>query len=117
MDLTDLVKALIHHDMLSARQWVADAMRNNVKWVDIEAPTGMSEIEMAIAAGVVELLAERAGKAAPSWTLHVPASSVPMFLVQSAQTMPRLRQICEQSGPEALRKRHIYAPPDFLTAA
>ena len=41
----------------------------------------------------------------------------PVYLVRAAETMPRLRRSCETEGPEPLRARQVYAPPEFLTAA
>ena len=40
-----------------------------------------------------------------------------LYLVKAARTMPRLRQLCEQEGPEPLRRRGILAPPELLTVA
>jgi hypothetical protein len=37
--------------------------------------------------------------------------------VAAAETLPRLRRLCEEEGPEPLRRRGLLAPPDFLTAA
>jgi hypothetical protein len=31
--------------------------------------------------------------------------------------MPRLRRLCESEGPEPLRRRGLFAPPEFLTHA
>jgi hypothetical protein len=72
---------------------------------------------MAVAAGIVETLATRAGQATAPWTSEVPAAAKTVFLVRAAQTMPRLRRMCEEEGPEPLRRRRLMAPPDFLTAA
>lgn len=117
MVLRDLVLALQAHDSLTARQWVADAARAQIAWAELEAPQGLDAIGMAIAAGVVELLAGRARQAPPTWTSRVPPLGQPFFLVRSAMSMPRLRRTCELEGPEPLRRRGLLAPPDFLTAA
>jgi hypothetical protein len=117
MDLHDLVNALLRFDALSARQWLADALRSKLVWKDIPAPTGLDATEAAVAAGVAELLAARAGQPAPDWTAAVQGSPAKIFLVQAAATMPRLRLLCETEGPEPLRRRGLFAPPDFLTVA
>jgi hypothetical protein len=117
MEVRDLVRALLEFDAIGARQWVADALRSRIQWHEIAVPTDLNATELAVAAGVVELLAERAGQAAPSWTQEVPPLAHGLFLVKAASSMPRLRILCEQQGPEALRKRRLYAPPDFLTLA
>ncbi|MEE8583936.1 MAG: hypothetical protein V3T83_03695 [Acidobacteriota bacterium] len=41
----------------------------------------------------------------------------PVYLVRAALSMPRLRRLCRQEGPEPLRWRGILAPPEFLTMA
>jgi hypothetical protein len=117
MELRDLVEALLSRDALRARQWVADATREAVIWADVPHPTGWSALEMAVAAGVVELFASRSHQPPPSWTGTVGCAPDPLYLVRAAETMPRLRLSCEAEGPEPLRVRRIYAPPEFLTAA
>ena len=69
------------------------------------------------AAALLELLAQRTGRPAPQWTRDIGAVPTPMFLLEAAVRMPRLRLLCESESPEPLRKRGLYAPPDFLTFA
>ena len=117
MELRDLVTALLEHDTLSARQWAADAAREAMIWADVPCPVGWSALERAVAAGVVELFAARAHQAPPSWTATIGSAPVPVYLVRASETMPRLRRSCETEGPEPLRSRQIYAPPEFMTVA
>jgi hypothetical protein len=117
MELIELVTALADGDMLTARQWVADAAREGFEWSRVPRPQELPESWMAIAAGIVELLAGRAGQTAPAWTADVRAVSEPVYLVRAARNYPRLRRLCEEEGPEPLRRRRILAPPEFLTAA
>lgn len=117
MDLLDLVNALLSYDTLTARQWIADAERSDLAWSAMPAPRGLDATASALAAGVTELLASRSGQTPPAWTARVPAAPERIFLVRAAATMPRLRELCERSGPEPLRRRGFLAPPDFLTAA
>jgi hypothetical protein len=117
MDLRDLVDALLRGDTLEARQWVIDAARNGLSWSELPSPEGLSPVGRAVAAGVVELMASRAGQPAPAWALAAPASPTTVFLVRAAETMPRLRRLCEEEGPAPLRKRGLLAPPQFLTWA
>jgi hypothetical protein len=117
MDLIDLVRALKACDALSARQWVSDAMHSRIQLERLARPSGLDAIEMAIAAGVVELLASRWNQSPPAWTKEVAPAPEPVFLVQAARRLPRLRRSCEIEGPEPLRRRRLLAPPDFLTAA
>ena len=117
MDLRDLVRALLTHDTLTARQWVADAKRVGVSWADTPRPVGLDAVALAVAAGVAETLAQRAGQSPPRWAAEVEAAPETVFLVRAARSMPRLRRLCEEEGPEPLRRRRVLAPPDFLTAA
>ncbi len=117
MELSHLVRALLAGDVLAARQWVADAKRSGFGWPDAPQPEGLGPKELAVAAGVAELLAGRAGQQNPPWTARVGAGPEPILLVRAASFLPRLRRLCEEEGPEPLRRRGILAPPGFLTAA
>jgi hypothetical protein len=117
MHLRDLVRALQDHDTLGARQWVSDAERAKLQLTGLEAPHDLDPVGLAIAAGMVELPASRWQQSPPTWTQRVPALAIPFFLVTAAASMPRLRRLCEEEGPEPLRRRGLLAPPDFLTAA
>jgi len=118
VDIADLSRALATFDALAARQFVADAGREGIEWSRVAAPSIEDpREEMAIAASVVELLAERAGERAPDWTRTVPPAPQPIFLVRAAASMPRTRRMCEEESPEPLRRRRIFALPDFLTIA
>jgi hypothetical protein len=117
VDLRDLVKALLQFETLTARQWLADAARSGFIWSDVPSPDGLDDTERAVAAGVAELLAARAGQPPPPWAAAIPPAPKTLFLVRSAATMPRLRTACEREGPEPLRRRRLLAPPGFLTIA
>jgi hypothetical protein len=117
VDLRDLVRALLLFEALTARQWLADAARAGFIWSEVPSPDGLDATERAVAAGVAELLAERAGQPPPPWAAAIPPAPKSQFLVRSAATMPRLRAMCEREGPEPLRRRGLLAPPDFLTIA
>ena len=117
MHLSELVEALMSFDALRARQWVADALATSLDWSEIARPTGLTAEKLAVAAGVVEMLAARIGQQPPPWTSEVPQSPTKIYLVRWAGSMPRLRKLCELEGPEPLRRRQILAPPEFLTMA
>ncbi len=117
MELLELVQALMEHETLRARQWVADAIREPIRWTEVACPSGLNAEQLAVAAGVAEMLAQRMEQIPPDWAAEVPRSPARLYLVQSAESMPRLRRLCEQEGPEPLRKRNVLAPPEFLTVA
>jgi len=117
VELRELVEALLSYDTLTARQWIAEAQRSGLDWTDVPAPQGLDPTASALAAGLTEMLAARAGSRAPAWTKGVPAAPERVFLVRAAAVMPRLRATCESEGPEPLRRRGLLAPPEFLTIA
>ena len=117
MDLRDLVAALITRDPLTARQWVADAARAKFDWARAAKPDGLDPLALAVAAAIVEMMVEREHREPPSWTAAVPAAPRRLSLVAAAEFLPRLRRLCEEDGPEPLRRRGLLAPPDFLSAA
>lgn len=116
MELSDLANALLEHDVLAARQWVADAAREQVDFSTMPRPD-LDPTGMALAAGLAELLSSRAGQPPPPWAAEVEAAPQPVFLVHEALRLPRLRRLCQEEGPEPLRRRALYAPPEFLTFA
>ena len=117
MEIRDLVKALLAYDAIAARQWLADCERAKLAWSNIPMPENVSAEELSLAAAVAELMAERSGSPAPMWTRDISANARRVFLVRAAKNMPRLRKLCEEEGPEPLRRRQFFAPPDFLTVA
>ena len=116
MDIADLVRALLRYDARTARQWVADAISSGLEWSELPTPTGLDSRELAVAAAVVELLAERACVPAPAWTPSVPPAEEPVWLVR-VEHRPRLRQRLPDESPPPLRRRRVFAPEDFLRAA
>jgi hypothetical protein len=117
MVLADLAHALVRGEHLRARQWVLDSADEGFDWSAVPEPTSLPREEMAVAAGVVELMAARAGTDAPAWTKGVGPLDEPLLLVPSARTMRRTRELCEREGPEGLRRRRVMALPNVLTFA
>lgn len=114
MDLRDLVDAILTGDMLTARQWVADAYRAHVDWPTLDLPEGLSARAVVVAAAVAELLADRAGAAPPAWTSTVGGSGEPLVLDPGLENMPRSFEFAQTDGPLPLRRRNLIALPDFL---
>ena len=117
MDLRVLVEAILSGDLLTARQWVADARRERVNWARFECPSDFAAREITVAAGLIELLARRAGEKPPAWTEAVGAEREPLVLDPGLEQMPRSLARAKSSGPEPLRKRNLLALPDFLDVA
>jgi hypothetical protein len=71
----------------------------------VEAPRDLDPLALAVAAAVVEMMAERLRVRAPAWTAPVPAVPQHLFQVRAAEALPRLRRMCEEEGPEPMRRR------------
>jgi hypothetical protein len=114
MRLDELVRAILDGDLLRARQWVSDAYRSSLSWERLELPEGLSEREVAVTAGIAELLASRVGAKPPIWTATLGGLHEPLVLDPGLEKMPRSFARARRDGPEPLRKRNLVAPPDFL---
>ena len=64
----------------AALQWVTDAYRVRLQWEHCERPDGVDDRELAVAAGLTELLAQRVGAEPPSWTKSIGANREAVFL-------------------------------------
>jgi hypothetical protein len=60
-------------------------------------------VELALAAGVTELLAEKEHQAAPSWTREIGQLAEPFYVSKLAK-MPRSAEEARRKGPEPLRR-------------
>src|ERR1051325_3028590 len=117
MDLREVVNALLSGDLLTARQCVIEARRENVVWERVEQPHGLDERQLSVAAGVVELLASRTGDAPPAWTKEVGPAHEPVVLDPGLEQMPRSFARARTAGPEPFIRRNLIALPDFLDVA
>lgn len=45
MEIPDLVRAILDGQLLVARQWVADARRDQIDWEQLASPSGLNERE------------------------------------------------------------------------
>lgn len=115
MDLRDLVDDLQSGDLLSARQWVKDAYRAGVLFTDLPRPQGLDAQSLAAAASLAELLSGRAGQLPPPWTAEVPPAPEDVWLDRALERIPFLRERCLTDSPPALKRRNVYALPDFLS--
>ena len=111
-----IAQAALKRDSLRLRELVLELLRSHPDLSLITPLENASAQEQAVLAGILELLAHRRGMVAPSWTVGV-SNLEPFFLLVSAEVMPRLRALCESESPEPLRRRHFYAPPNFLEFA
>jgi hypothetical protein len=117
MEIRELVHAVLAGDLLTARQWVADASRSAIQFEAVARPDDLFGRDLTVAAALVELLANRAGEAPPPWTHSVGPEREPLVLDPGLEQMPRSFAVARASGPEPLRKRNLIALPDFLRVA
>lgn len=117
MEVRHLVESILAGDLLSAREWVADAKRQRLNWEALPYPKDLRGRGMTIAAGVIELLAGRAGENPPPWTEAIGAEPDPVVLDPGLEEMPRSFARAKTSAPEPLRKRNLVALPGFLDVA
>lgn len=112
--IEQLAEAALQRDSLRLRSLVQDMTRAHVNWGSLPPPQTKDLRILATAASLAELLAARQNQTPPSWTKDIGALHEPFFLLRSAETMKRLRVLCETRSPEPMRKRQLYAPPNFL---
>lgn len=112
--IDELAEAALAGDALALRSLAQEWLAQNECLADAARPTSSDPIVLVISAGLAELLAERRNEPAPRWTREIGAAARPLYLLKSAQRMPRLRTLCENESPPPLRRRNLLAPPTFL---
>ena len=110
MRVDELAVALRNRDALSARGLYAELSQVDPR--DIQEPRLTGEIERAIAASVVELLASRRGLLAPPWTRRIAKLTTPFVLV--TVRLPEKLERLERETPPELRARNLVAPEGLL---
>ena len=113
--LEALAEAALRRDSLQVRSLAQDLLREDPQLATLPRPPIDDQQILGTAAALLELLAQRSGQPAPAWTREVGPVLEPVFLLEAATRMKRLRALCQSEAPEPLRKRGLYAPPDFLT--
>ena len=112
--IEQLANAALARDALKVRRLAQDLVRSS-PLSSLERPTIASPEALIVAAALVELLAFRNHVPSPSWTAIVGGMESPFHLLNAAERMPRLRAWCEAESPEPLRRRKLFAPPDYLS--
>jgi hypothetical protein len=115
--LEDIAKAAFQGDGLLTRCLTQDFLGENPELMDVPLPDAKDVNVLATAASLIELFAGRLNQESPAWTKEVGPVSEPIFLVKSTANMKRLRRLCETSSPAPLRKRKLFAPPNYLEFA
>jgi hypothetical protein len=115
--IEEIAEAAIAGDALLTRSLVQDFLRENPRLADVPLPDVDDLNILATAASLLELFASRLNQRSPAWTKKVGPALEPIYLVKSARKMKRLKTLCETSSPMPLRKRKLYAPPNYLEFA
>lgn len=113
--IEQLANAALARDALQVRSLAQELFRSTPLLSRLEQPTECSPETLIVAAALVELLAFRKHVAAPTWTMAIGGLDTPFHLLSAADRMPRLRAWCEAEAPEPLRRRSLFAPPDYLS--
>lgn len=112
--IEEIAAAALAYHSLQVRSLLQEFLREMPVLVDIPQPKTADRNILALSAAFLELLGDRTKEEVPAWTTQIGPVQQPIFLVEAAGYMPRLRALCEQEAPEPLRKRGIYAPPNYL---
>lgn len=112
-----IVQAALDQEALQLRSLIQQFLRNSPRFEELLPFNSEDPVKFALAAALIELLAEQTQQTPPSWTNTAVPLSEPMFLLKSALKMKHLRQLCLDESPLPLKKRGFYAPPNYLSFA
>jgi hypothetical protein len=115
--IEQLAQAALEYNHLRLRSLVQDLLQSKIPLSQLSRPTSSDPRVLALSAALIELLALRQGQLPPTWTQSIGALREPFYMIASVDHMTRLRELCETQSPEPLRKRRLYAPPNFLQFA
>jgi hypothetical protein len=115
--LEEIARAALDGDPLLLRSLVQDWCVAGLRLAEVARPATHDPTVLAVSAALAELFALRTAQSAPAWTSVVPGLPEPRFLVRSAASMKRLRQMCEDESPWPLKRRNLFAPPNYLMFA
>lgn len=115
--LEQLARAAYQREGLIVRSLTQDLLRETHSFQDIPRPTSQDARLLSIAAGLIELFAQRQHQAPPAWVKDIGPMPEPFYLLETALHMKHLRELCETHAPEPLKKRKLYAPPNYLVFA
>ena len=112
-----IVNAALAQESLQLRSLTQQFSRTNPNFSELPMFATNDPTKFALAAAILELLAQQANQEPPTWTAKAQSLPEPMFLLKSAAKMKRLRQLCIEESPRPLKKRGFYAPPNYLRFA
>ena len=115
--IEQIATAILHDDSLLVRALVQEFLDSQPALGEVSRPETDDPVLLAVTAALLELFALRQRQSAPAWTRQVGPVEQPRYLLKAATQMRRLRDLCHDAAPEPLRRRRLYAPPDYLVFA
>jgi hypothetical protein len=97
--LEELAETALRRESLQLRSLAQDFVRDHPELTNIPRPAIDNPQTLGTAAALLELPAQRTGQIAPASTREVGAVPEPMFLLEVATRMRRLRALCEAEAP------------------
>lgn len=115
--IEEIAAAILDYDVLRVRDLAQEWVRYDMPFAEVPRPETSDARVLAVAAAVVELLAQRVHQTSPAWTAVIGGLPEPFFVMRILPYEAYTRYLCLTESPEPLRKRNIFAPPDYLTFA
>jgi hypothetical protein len=112
--LEQIAAQILAKNPLEARSLMQDYLRLGAPLWSERAPDSDDPKICAVTAAIAELIATRTMQQAPAWVNQIGRLPTPVHLVEAAAKSPKMRARIEQESPEPLRKRNVFAPPDYL---
>ena len=117
MGVEAIAQAVVSGDALAARSLAQDWLAAAPRVAGEPPPSSADPRVRAVTAALAELFADRLGQLPPVWAAAIGPVDEPYFLVAAARTMTRFRRLCEEQSPPPLRRRRLFAPPEYMTFA
>ncbi len=118
MDIIEqIVQAALAQEALQLRSLIQQFLRDSPHFGELPEFNSEDPTKFALAAAIIELLAEQTEQIPPNWTIKAKPLPEPIFLLKSAANMKRLRLLCIEESPLPLKNRGFYAPPNYLSSA
>jgi hypothetical protein len=112
--LIEMAQALLSYEALQLRLFVQVWLREQPDLATLPQPNTVDPRLLVAAAALTELLAQRTHQQPPAWTAAIGALPEPFFVMRRAERPGFTRDLCLTESPEPLRRRNIFAPPNFL---
>jgi hypothetical protein len=112
-----IAHAILTYDVYRVSGLVQEWLRYDLPFPDVPRPETDDLRVLTVAAAVVELLATRAHQKPPAWVADVGTLDEPFFVMRLSPKEVYTRNLCLTEAPEPLKRRNIFAPPNYLTFA